>query len=83
MPEWTQKRTRACTAHFKQPFRTVHILLCITQTVTMYMPIASAMQVNSEHLPAGWSRDRIMQEINALNVPCLWFMLRSIFGTRL
>ena len=28
------------------------------------------MQVNIEALPEGWSRDRIMQEISAQNVPC-------------
>ena len=28
------------------------------------------VQVNVEALPEGWSRDRIMAEINALNVPC-------------
>ena len=26
--------------------------------------------MNIEKLPEGWSRDRIMQEINALGVPC-------------
>ena len=28
------------------------------------------MQVNTSALPEDWSRDRIMAEINALNVPC-------------
>ncbi|MOA40599.1 hypothetical protein D3C78_1624880 [compost metagenome] len=28
------------------------------------------MQVNLEALPDGWSRDRIMQEINAQGIPC-------------
>ncbi len=28
------------------------------------------VQVNTDALPEGWSRDRIMAEINALNVPC-------------
>ena len=28
------------------------------------------VQVNIDALPEGWSRDRIMQEISAQNVPC-------------
>ena len=28
------------------------------------------VQVNTAQLPEGWSHDRIMAEINALNVPC-------------
>ena len=28
------------------------------------------VQVNTAQLPEGWSRDRIMAEINALGVPC-------------
>jgi len=28
------------------------------------------VQVNTEQLPEGWSRDRIMNEISALGVPC-------------
>lgn len=70
MPEWTQKRTehaqRILAAFQDSPYFTVHY----PDSDYVHANYKCYVQVNSEQLPAGWSRDRIMQEINALNVPC-------------
>ncbi len=70
MPEWTQKRTehaqRILAAFQDSPYFTVHY----PNSDYVHANYKCYVQVNSEQLPAGWSRDRIMQEINALNVPC-------------
>ena len=70
MPEWTAKRTanmeQIYAAFAASPYFTVH------QTSEDYVHAAYKcyVQVNSDALPEGWSRDRIMAEINALGVPC-------------
>lgn len=70
MQEWTQKRTEnaekilACFAN--SPYFTVH-QPDADYTHAWYK---CYVQVNIEALPEGWSRDRIMAEINALGVPC-------------
>lgn len=70
MPEWTRKRTENAR----------RILACFEDSLyfTVHTPDADYthawykcyVQVNIDALPADWSRDRIMQEINTLNVPC-------------
>lgn len=70
MPEWTWKRTENAK----------RILACFEDSpyFTVHQPDADYthawykcyVQVNIEALPEGWSRDRIMAEINALGVPC-------------
>ena len=70
MPEWTAKRTanmqKIYSAFANSPYFTVY------QASEDYVHAAYKcyVQVNSEQLPSGWSRDRIMAEINALGVPC-------------
>ncbi|SEM10815.1 DegT/DnrJ/EryC1/StrS family aminotransferase [Acinetobacter sp. DSM 11652] len=70
MPEWTAKRTanmqKIYSAFANSPYFTVY------QAAEDYVHAAYKcyVQVNSEQLPSGWSRDRIMAEINALGVPC-------------
>ena len=70
MPEWTQKRTehaqRILAAFQDSPYFTVHY----PNSDYVHANYKCYVQVNSEQLPVGWSRDRIMQEINVLNVPC-------------
>lgn len=70
MPEWTQKRTehaqRILAAFQDSSYFNVHY----PNSDYVHANYKCYVQVNSEQLPAGWSRDRIMQEINALNVPC-------------
>lgn len=70
MPEWTQKRTN----------NALQILQCCKKWSALRVPAIPAdithahykcyVYVEPEKLQAGWSRDRIMAEINALGVPC-------------
>ena len=70
MPEWTAKRLenmhKIQTAFAHSPYFTV------AQPSSDYVHAAYKcyVQVNTDALPEGWSRDRIMAEINALGVPC-------------
>ncbi|WP_168405042.1 DegT/DnrJ/EryC1/StrS family aminotransferase [Acinetobacter indicus] len=70
MPEWTQKRTehaqRILAAFQDSPYFIVHY----PDSDYVHANYKCYVQVNTTRLPEGWSRDRIMQEINALNVPC-------------
>lgn len=70
MPEWTEQRNanmqKIYTAFKDSPYFTVY------QPSEDYVHAAYKcyVQVNTDQLPTGWSRDRIMAEINALGVPC-------------
>lgn len=70
MAEWTAKRLenmhKIQSAFADSPYFTV------AQPSSDYVHAAYKcyVQVNSDALPEGWSRDRIMAEINALGVPC-------------
>lgn len=70
MPEWTAKRLenmhKIQSAFANSPYFTV------AQPSSDYVHAAYKcyVQVNTDVLPEGWSRDRIMAEINALGVPC-------------
>lgn len=70
MPEWTAKRLanmqKIYTAFADSPYFTVHR----PSDDYVHAAYKCYVQVNIDALPEGWSRDRIMQEINALNVPC-------------
>ncbi len=70
MAEWTKKRTenaeKILEAFDGSPFFSVH-----TPSVDyVHAYYKCYVQVNLEALPDGWSRDRIMQEINSQEVPC-------------
>ncbi|WP_163120096.1 DegT/DnrJ/EryC1/StrS family aminotransferase [Acinetobacter pittii] len=70
MAEWTKKRTENAEKILKafegSPFFSVH-----TPSVDyVHAYYKCYVQVNLEALPYGWSRDRIMQEINSQEVPC-------------
>lgn len=70
MPEWTAKRNAnmVCiqAAFENSPYFTV------SKPSADYVHAAYKcyVQVNTAALPEGWSRDRIMNEISALGVPC-------------
>ena len=70
MPEWTAKRNanmqKIYAAFADSAYFTAH------QPSKNYVHAAYKcyVQVNNDKLPADWSRDRIMAEINALGVPC-------------
>jgi dTDP-4-amino-4,6-dideoxygalactose transaminase len=70
MPEWTQKRTayakRILAAFENSPYFTI----TYPSDDYVHANYKCYVQVNGAALPAGWSRDRIMAEINALGVPC-------------
>ncbi|ARD30563.1 DegT/DnrJ/EryC1/StrS family aminotransferase [Acinetobacter lactucae] len=70
MAEWTKKRTENAQKILKafegSPFFSVH-----TPSLDyVHAYYKCYVQVNLEALPDGWSRDRIMQEINSQEVPC-------------
>ncbi len=70
MAEWTKKRTENAEKILKafdgSPFFSVH-----TPSLDyVHAYYKCYVQVNLEALPDGWSRDRIMQEINSQEVPC-------------
>lgn len=70
MPEWTKKRTDhtdiILNAFENSPYFTVHR----PSNDYVHACYKCYVQVKIEKLPEGWSRDRIMQEINASGVPC-------------
>ena len=70
MPEWTKKRTEntemILSAFENSPYFTVHY----PNNDYVHANYKCYVQVNIEALPEGWSRDRIMQDINAAGVPC-------------
>ncbi|MGD9698654.1 DegT/DnrJ/EryC1/StrS family aminotransferase [Acinetobacter sp.] len=70
MPEWTAKRLenmhKIQNAFANSPYFTVHR----PSEDYVHAAYKCYVQVNTDVLPEGWSRDRIMAEINALGVPC-------------
>ena len=70
MVEWTQKRAenmeKVLAAFESSPYFTVHL----PSDDYVHAAYKCYVQVNKEALPKDWSRDRIINEINALNVPC-------------
>ena len=70
MPEWTAKRLanmeKIYAAFGDSPYFSVHR----PSGDYVHAAYKCYVQVNIEVLPEGWSRDRIMQDINAQNVPC-------------
>lgn len=70
MPAWTEKRTknaeRILSCFENSPYFTVHR----PSDDYVHAAYKCYVQVNMDALPEGWSRDRIMAEINTLGVPC-------------
>ncbi|MEA1230702.1 DegT/DnrJ/EryC1/StrS aminotransferase family protein [Acinetobacter sp. IRS14] len=70
MTEWTKKRTenaeKILKAFENSPYFNVHV----SSDDYVHAYYKCYVQVNLETLPEDWSRDRIMQEINAQDVPC-------------
>ncbi len=70
MPEWTAKRLtnmeKIYAAFADSPYFTIHR----PSGDYVHAAYKCYVQVNIEALPESWSRDRIMQEISAQNVPC-------------
>lgn len=70
MPEWTAKRLanmeKIYAAFADSPYFSIHR----PSNDYVHAAYKCYVQVNIDALPEGWSRDRIMQEISAQNVPC-------------
>ena len=70
MLQWTEKRienmSRIWNAFENSPYFTV----AKPSSDYVHAAYKCYVQVNVDALPEGWSRDRIMAEINALGVPC-------------
>ncbi|MGC6342378.1 DegT/DnrJ/EryC1/StrS family aminotransferase [Bisgaard Taxon 45] len=70
MPEWTKKRNenmqRILAVFESSPYFTVHH----HNADYVHAAYKCYVQVNPQTLPQGWDRDRILQLINALGVPC-------------
>lgn len=70
MPEWTEKRTQNAkmilNAFENSPYFNVHY----PDANYVHANYKCYVQVNTENLPEGWTRDRIMQQINTAGVPC-------------
>ena len=70
MPEWTAKRManmeKIYAAFVDSPYFSVHR----PSDEYIHAAYKCYVQVNTDRLPEGWSRDRIMTEMNALGVPC-------------
>lgn len=70
MPEWTQVRN-ANMARIQAAFENSPYFTVVKPSVEyVHAAYKCYVQVNTSALPEDWSRDRIMAEINALNVPC-------------
>ncbi|WP_180130976.1 DegT/DnrJ/EryC1/StrS aminotransferase family protein [Acinetobacter sp. YH12072] len=70
MSEWTAQRNanmeKIYAAFADSPYFTVHR----PSDEYVHAAYKCYVQVNTDQLPEGWSRDRIMTEMNALGVPC-------------
>ena len=70
MPEWTQVRN-ANMARIQAAFENSPYFTVAKPSVEyVHAAYKCYVQVNTSALPEDWSHDRIMAEINALNVPC-------------
>ncbi|WP_180008015.1 DegT/DnrJ/EryC1/StrS aminotransferase family protein [Acinetobacter sp. YH16057] len=70
MSKWTAKRN-ANMARIQAVFESSPYFTVAKPSVEyVHAAYKCYVQVNVDALPDGWSRDRIMAEINALNVPC-------------
>lgn len=70
MPEWTKLRNtnmhRVLASFENNPYFTV----AMPPENYVHAAYKAYVQVNTAQMPEGWSRDRIMTEINALGAPC-------------
>lgn len=78
MNDWTAKRTanaQAMLAAYEQWVESGYLSVPRIEALPAFADCTHAyyklyVYVQPEHLPQGWSRDRIIAEINALAVPC-------------
>lgn len=70
MQEWTKKRTENTEMILKAFDDSPYFTVNRPSDDYVHAYYKCYVQVNLETLPEGWTRDRIMQEINAQDVPC-------------
>ena len=70
MQEWTEKRTQYAEQILAAFEDSAYFSVHRPSADYVHAQYKCYVQVNVEALPEGWSRDRIMQDINALGVPC-------------
>ena len=70
MQEWTKKRTENTEMILKAFDDSPYFTVNLPSDDYVHACYKCYVQVNIDQLPEGWSRDRIMQEINATGVPC-------------
>ena len=70
MPEWTAKRLANMEKIYAAFADSSYFSIHRPSDDYVHAAYKCYVQVNIDALPEGWSRDRIMQEISALNVPC-------------
>ncbi|MCL6244579.1 DegT/DnrJ/EryC1/StrS aminotransferase family protein [Acinetobacter sp. ANC 7200] len=70
MAEWTKVRNENMQKIYAAFAETSYITVSQPSEEYVHAAYKCYVQVNPEHLPEGWSRDRIMNEITAQGVPC-------------
>lgn len=70
MPEWTRKRTEHAQKILDTCAQSQYFSVPNLPPEFVHAYYKCYVQVEPENLPKGWDRDRIMQEINTLGVPC-------------
>lgn len=70
MPVWTKKRTQNAQRILAVFQNSHYFSVNYPNQDYVHANYKCYVQVNIEQLPAGWSRDRIMNEITAQGVPC-------------
>ncbi|KAB0625201.1 DegT/DnrJ/EryC1/StrS aminotransferase family protein [Acinetobacter gandensis] len=70
MAEWTKVRNENMQKIYAAFAETPYITVSQPSEEYVHAAYKCYVQVNAEHLPEGWSRDRIMNEITVQGVPC-------------
>lgn len=70
MPEWTAKRMANMEKIYAAFADSLYFSVHRPSDEYVHAAYKCYVQVNTDRLPEGWSRDRIMAEMNALGVPC-------------
>ena len=70
MPIWTKKRTQNAQRILAVFQNSRYFSVYYPNQDYVHANYKCYVQVNIDQLPAGWSRDRILNEINAQGVPC-------------
>lgn len=70
MAEWTEKRNQNMQHIYSAFENSPYISVFQPSNNYVHAAYKCYVQVNIDRLPEGWSRDRIMNEIAELNVPC-------------